>query len=277
MRLVQPPSRPETYAGGVLIDPSTPHPSRSTYAGGVQLGAADTVEITHAATSFASTWKGASGSIFVDWGDGSALEEFVLVYGGVAVNHSYSAGTKTIKVYGALENVIDVNITGMSVSALKHFSLLSALQSLAASGNVLTSVSALSSLPVLSILNVSVNQITDISALSGLSALEYIRVYNNQITDISPLCALSNTVLIYAYNNAITYTTQSWFKATSGTFRFNSTVSTSAEVDQWLIDLNNAEWENCTVYLDGTNPARTSASDVAVAGLVGRGVILHLN
>jgi hypothetical protein len=77
--------------------------------------------------------------------------------------------------------------------------------------------------------------------------------------------------------NPITYTGYTWSGRTSGTYYFDSTVSTSGEVDQWLIDLASANWSNCTIYLDGTNPARTSASDAAVATLLDNGCEIHVN
>ena len=287
--------RPSIYSGGVLID-GRGNPGKRVYSGGVLLeGAArgareydggilkegiPCISVTHSNQNFASIWKGASGSIFVDWGDGSAVEEFVLVSGGVDVDHTYGgAGTYEIKVTGATANVIDLAATSQSISAIAGFDQLPGLLSLAMSGNALTDISTLANCTSLQILNVGSNQIADISVLSGLTDLQSIRVYYNQISDISPLVGLSNATLIYAFNNALTYTTQSWFTATSGNFRFYTTLSTAAEVDQFLIDLNNASWANCTVHLNGTNPAHTGGAPVlaAIAGLVSRSVTLHLN
>ena len=104
-------------------------------------------------------------------------------------------------------------------------------------------------------------------------------LYSNNIIDISPLVGLGNLNYIYINGNPINYplTGLSWFTATAGTFKFDSTVDSSAEVDQWLIDLAAANWSSCTIYLDGTNPARTSASDAAIATLAVNGCTVYVN
>ena len=125
------------------------------------------------------------------------------------------------------------------------------------------------------------NLITDISDIPITSTLQYCTLYNNNITDIAPLANIPATPQwVWVYNNPVTYTTLDWPTYTTSHelgHKFNSTVTTAAEVDQYLIDFASDNWSNCTVYLDGTNPARTSASDAAVTALVLAGVILHLN
>ena len=235
------------------------------------------VQITHADITFNSTWAGASGSIFVDWDDGSALEEFVLAPGGVAVGHTYGgAGTYVMKITDSYGNVTSITANSSSISAAASFNLMPLLNTFLATSNSLTDISFLASNTSLATLFLNANGITDISPLANLTSLSNLRLNINSFSDCSPVAGLSALTSLRLDSNALTYTTTPWFTASSGTFRFASTVSTAGEVDLWLANLNTAVWANCEVYLDGTNPARTAASDADVAALVGRSVTLHL-
>jgi hypothetical protein len=256
-------------------------------------------------TSISATWtatlKGPAGKfVTFDWGDGSAPTTLELSAGGVDFVHDFSGGSGTgvIRIYGDIGDVTYINAHDNDIANIMSLSGLTSLDSLYLYNNDIIDISALSGLTNLKYLYLHGNDIIDISALSGLTSMISLYLYSNDIvdisalsgmseittlhltynsiTDIAPLIGLSKLTLLYIYGNPIDYplTGLNWFTAAAGTFRLDSTVDSSDEVNQWLIDLNDALWANCTVYLDGTNPPPTAAAAAAMAGLAGRGVTL---
>jgi len=224
--------------------------------GGAAAAGVPTSTITHTHSgTFTSTFRGTNGAvIYCDPGDGTGKQEKTLLGPGISVVFSYvNDGTERIvSVTGDIDAVSSVDISGNTISLYKNAFIL------------------------LEILYIYDNNIIEISSLRKSSNLTLISARGNSIIDISPLVLLPLTTCSI-YSNPVTYAGYTWSTANSGTFSFNSTVTTAAEVDRWLIDLNAASWSGCTIRLDGTNPARTTASDAAVAALVLRGCTLHLN
>ena len=278
---------------------------------GIAGGGAVVVYATITHTSTSATWTatlvGLAGKyVTFDWGDGSAPTTLELATGGVDFAHDYSgsSGTKIIRIYGDFDAITRIYTQNNNVNGISNWSGLTNLELLYCYNHEISDISTLAGLTNLTHIRLYNNSpgpvsISDISVLAGLTNLTILYIYGNDISDVSPLAGLTNLTTLDLYNcdisdisdlmgllnltylnlgsNDLEYTGYTWFTATSGTFWFYSTVDSSDEVDQWLIDLNTANWSNCTVYLDGTNPARTSASDAAVAALVLAGVILHLN
>ena len=100
---------------------------------------------------------------------------------------------------------------------------------------------------------------------------------SNNITNLDSIHLIKAFTYLAVNANPLVYTTRPWPAVTTGTFYFHNTVTTSDEVDQWLIDLNTALWSNCTIYIDGTNPAPTAAATAALAGLASRGCTVYTN
>lgn len=250
--------------------------------------------------TFSSTWKG-SGTLYVDWGVDGTFEEFELSAGGVAVNRDYpDSSEKTIRVYGALSGVTSITADSNSISDVGGLSHLTSTTLLTLYFNDLTDLSGFIGMPAIDEIGIAFNSglddisplsglitltrlslhqcnVTNLSPLSSLTNLTYLRLYDNAFSDLSPLVSLAALSTLYVYNNNIDYTTLLWPAYSSGVFRFNSAGLSSGEVDQLLIDAAAAGWGTLTLYLDGSNGARTSASDAAVATLLGNGVTLYVN
>lgn len=122
------------------------------------------------------------------------------------------------------------------------------------------------------------NLTRNLSSVAVLTSLTYLSLFSNNLTgDLSPVAALTNLVNLYLYTNQLTFT-YTIFPAWSGTnYYFDSTVSTSTEVDNLLIAAANGGVNNCIFKVGGTNPARTSASDAAIATLLAAGVTVYVN
>ena len=194
-------------------------------------------------TSTSATWtarlKGPAGSfVTFDWGDGSTPTTLELATGGTDFIHDYSGAGAGTKVIRLYGALINI-----------------------------------------SFLSVDHRNINTIFSLNILANLTTLRLNSNNISDISSLSGLTSLIYLYLHENPINYplTGISWFTATSGIFRFDSTVDSSAKVDRWLIDLAAANWSNCVIYLNETNPDRTSASDAAIATLLVNGCTVYVN
>ena len=101
--------------------------------------------------------------------------------------------------------------------------------------------------------------------------------YNTITGNLSSLPAVMSSFNCTGYNTVADYSGKTW--ANNQRRVYHVPISggglSSAEVDQLLIDLASAGGTWSTekqVYLKGTNAARTSASDAAVATLVSKGV-----
>jgi hypothetical protein len=214
--------------------------------------------VTTKVGTFSSTWKG-SGTLYFDPGDGGSIEPLVLTAGGVAWTHGYLlVGSKTIKITGDLSGVTTMSAPIQNVLSLSGVVSLTSLEQFSFYGN----------------------QISNFPSFGSIE-LSYINISNCNISSVENISNLYGMGLFYINDNTITYplTGIDWFVATFGNYRFYSTVSTSEEVGQWLIDLSRANWSNCTVRLDGTNPAPPSTQEVtdAIAMLAGNGVTLYVS
>lgn len=216
--------------------------------------------ITHSHSGlFNAPADGLSGAgIHVEWGDG-ASDDYTLMGIGVDVplQHTYAdSSTKTIGITGDVDAINKLWTESMDVLSVQY--------------------APLSGLYDVSFYN---NPDLEVSGLAGTSIGILYLGYCTNLSDISPLVGISTLTSLFLINTSVSYPLGglSWFTAASGTFRFDSCVSTSAEVDQWLIDLNNASWANCTIRIDGTNPAPTAASAAAIAALTARGCVVYTN
>lgn len=252
-----------------------------------------TLELSPTGVDFIHDYSGAGAGI-----------KIINIYGDldiIAYLNSYTSNITKIKNFSPFVDMDELILTDNNISNISDLATLISLSDLNLGYNNITDISPLSNLTNMLVLHLRNNSISDVSSLinlanltnlylhnniindvsplSSMTNLVSLRLRNNSFSDISPLVALVNLTDLWLDNNNINYplTGLSWFTATSGLFYFNSTVDSSAEVDRWLIDLATADWSNCTIYLDGTNPARTSASDAAVAILIANGCILHLS
>jgi hypothetical protein len=220
-------------------------------AGGAQF---PTITTTKNGT-FKISIRGTNGvDVHLDMGDGTIETMSLLGLGSwVNLDHAYTGGVHRIKILDSWSDIsrLSCEITPEVISF--NLSLLPALTQLYIANNP---------------------GLVDISSISETSVGDLAYLINNAITDISPITQSAATS-IYLTSNPVVYTGYTWATKTSGVYRFASTVTTAAEVDLWLSDLNTALWSNCTIYLDGTNPAPTAGAADDIAALVVRGCTVY--
>ena len=233
--------------------------------------------------------KGISGrKLVIEPGDGSSLERITYLGTGTNVpwTHDYSgtAGSKTVTFRG-VENITSIDTKNNNTLAIDIDQFLgfrncdvintgyATLTGNAANFNI-------ANFPALTVLICRYCSMSFIPAdLQTLVNLTVLYVYNNNGTgDLGGFATLSNLDYFRVNDNAFTYLqTTSWPAYNGVSIQLQSTLSTAAEVDRLLIDFNDSGLVNNTINLAGTNPARTSASDAAVAALVLAGNVLTLN
>lgn len=209
--------------------------------------------------TFSMTLKGALGNIFVNWGDGSAVEMFTLTAGGVDCEHEYgSAAEKTIKISGALGSVTYLEANSMDVTSIANLALLTNLETVYFYVNNIISIPPLAGLTSLTRVNFAKNDITDITILAGLTSLEVLSIYDNPIT--YPAGGIA------------------WPEWSGDSYDFRSIVTTAAEVGYILRDFAVSGMNNCSLNISGTNPNRIEPdSDADLATLEGNTVVVTVN
>jgi hypothetical protein len=263
------------YADGILIS-GTGSPGNRVYADGILIGGVTVPTATITTTkdgTFTSNWRGTDqAKLTFDWGDGGAPSEITLLGSStnVPANHTYSSGVeKTITITGDLldiewalayygNNITSFDLSKTSVSILEF------------SNNDIVNIQSLASTLTITECYLYNNNIVDLTPVSG-HPMPYLYISGNNISDISPIVGnTSLNRLLILTSNPISYSGYTWATKTTGRYKLDSALTTSGEVDQVMIDLSvgYAEWRNTTTYLDGTNPARSSASDAAVAWFV---------
>jgi hypothetical protein len=225
-------------------------------------------------------------NLTVDPGDGTGNEMVALNGGSTPWVHDYAGapGTKTVVFYG-VENIsiVDTNNNNTLTFDVGKFNKFSKLNTLNLGYSVITGdASRLNStvFPVLTSLIVRYCSMSfepaDFGTLAGLINLY---CYNNNGSgDLGGFSTLPNLVNFRPYNNAFTYLQTTTWPAYNGvSILLQSTLSTAAEVDRFIIDSVASNWTNNTINFAGTNPARTSASDVALVASILAGNIWTLN
>jgi len=270
---------------------------------------ADIASLTTTATgSISYTFRGANGSTFVlDWGHGSP--EIVTLLGTgtyVTKSHDYlgTTGTKQITFRQGVLNItyLDVPHTTATGGDLSNLSGMAGLKNLylhstAVTGNLLSlsgmtgliylylystavtgNLSSLSAMTLLAQLYLSSTAVTgNLSSLSAMASLTQLFVNLTTVTGNLESLASNNLDYIYTYFSGVTYADgglRAWGNIDA---RHYSSGWTSAMVDNYLIDANDAGWASCIISIAGTNAARTSASAAALAALVSRGCTVTVN
>ena len=107
----------------------------------------------------------AGGEITIDWGDGSAPEDFTLTGGADIINHDYtgSGGVETtIEITGDLDVITDLDLSGNDIIDIILAETLTELESLDLSDNELDHLDIPPTLTELDILDISDNNFTDL-------------------------------------------------------------------------------------------------------------------
>jgi hypothetical protein len=225
-------------------------------------------------------------NLTVDPGDGTGNETVALNGGSTPWVHDYAGapGTKTVVFYG-VENIssVDTNNNNTLAFDVGKFNKFSKLNTLNLEYSVVTGdASRLNStvFPVLTALIVRYCSMSfepaDFGTLHGLITLYCHN--NNGSGDLSGFSTLPNLLYFRAFSNAFTYlNTTAWPAYNGVNIQLQSTLSTAAEVDRFIIDSVASTWTNNTINFAGTNPARTSESDVALVASILAGNIWTLN
>lgn len=104
-------------------------------------------------------------------------------------------------------NLRDLQLTDEDIKVLVYFENLIQLD---LSGNSITDISPLSELKGLMYLSLDDNQITDITPLSEMAGLRQLTMKNNEVISISPLSGLTELDVLYLRNNQIGDITDLW-------------------------------------------------------------------
>ena len=171
--------------------------------------------------------------------------------------------------FSALSNITFINIMGSyNISSISSISGLSNLTDFRIAGNSLYDISPLSGLTNLTDLTINNGHIPDLSDLAGLTNLTHANLYDCETTDISDLTTLTSLMNLDIRNSNISVLPVSlptWGGAPGWQpFYLSNSGLDSTEVDSLLNMFYNAGSSYLTIYLDGTNGSRTSASDTAV-------------
>ena len=102
---------------------------------------------------------------------------------------------------------------------------------------------------------------------------------DNLYGDISGLSYFININYINVRNNSCTFLGATFTSLTIGPFWFRSAFYLAESVGKILIAFAAGGMHDCTLYLDGTNPAPPSDQDVldAITTLIGNNVVLYVN
>lgn len=293
--------RPEIHLGGRRVSPYKENPAHDVYLGGRQDIPAS-ITLSGGATR-TITLQGTNGAVvYAHFGDGSSIANYTLLGTGVnvPVSHAYAAGTYTMRIYGALEDVtyFDGNsITCSKVSGFDHFinnTLVylyvnnlttipvlgnsDALQTINISSNSIVDISSVANLTSLVTLNAHINSISDISAVANLTSLQVLQFHtNSNIDDISAIENLNNLTLLYCFVCNI-QTLPATFPAWDS-IDFRAYNNSNFPTSEWLLKLDTAGVSNSTLRADGTCPAHDGSAEVlaAIASLITNGCTVTVN
>ena len=149
-------------------------------------------------------------------------------------------------------------------------------------GSVYGDIASLAGMSVLNQLYLQYTDVSgDIASLSGLTNMAYLYLFETQVTgDIGALKTMTNLLRYYMFDNVgqnLVYNATT-LPAWSLNFIYLQNLGlSSAEVNNFLIDLAAAGGTNGELRLDGANAYRTSASDAAIVTLLANDWTLYVN
>lgn len=241
--------------------------------------------IAYTVTQFVFKFKlPSTQSIIIHWGDGNSEEVTGQDSTIVTKTSAYaSPGTYQFYVTGdylGLTHIDIQNHTFVSGDVAK-FSQLTALTYLRIyNTGVSGDVSGWGALTSLTYLHAGSSSISgDISGWTTLTSLTYIRMEGTGVSgDIGPIGAALSSCTVFFFNlTSVSFTTTPAWSQNAATVYLQDNAFTSTEVDDALAALAGGPITNSTIYLNGTNAARTSASDADAATINGNGNTLYVN
>lgn len=227
----------------------------------------------------------AATGMWIDWGDGSAVEwiQHTGVGNEIVTNHDYSGlpGTKTIVFMGALSDVTSFDCQdttfGGSMSSLGVFTGLTFYQIF---GTLVDGDIAISTLMSgLLYLQASSSDVSgDVAGINSITGLLIISLATTNVTgDFGDFSTLVNLTYVNLSGNSLSYETTTLPAWSNTTIYLQNNAMTQTEVDNFLIDLAAAGGTNGTLNIAGTNAARSAASDAAKATLLTNGWAVTVN
>lgn len=287
--------RSEVLLGGRRVHPFEDNPAQSVFLGGQQQIPA-TVTLTGGATRTFQVRGTNTKTLYVDYGDGSALDTITLLGTStdVQISHAYSAGTYRMRIYGDLDEVFRFRNGGVSqgVQAINFSAFKSDvfIQVDMTAESDLSDISSLHGLPILDlrisgsgVSNIGVigsfpdnfsnlfaegNGIPDISALANKTGIDNLWLADNNISDCSPIENLADPVYVRLQSNIIDTLPDS-FQAWDSIPVYFQNNGAGFPTDECLQKMAASGMTNNTINIAGTNPARTQPdTDAYVATIV---------
>lgn len=228
--------------------------------------------------------RGPSGHQFtLDWGDSnSETVTHTGVGNDVTTPHTYSdASEKNISLIGDLAQITKLQLYNWGVGLYGDIVNLAELTGLVTCNLYGSRVSG------------------NLSVFEGMLSLEYLRLAGALITgelsslpasltflDLSYIAGMSKPIndlkataltTLYFNNSYPSVTSGALSGPWAGTHQLNNCGLTPTEIDNALIIYDSAGGTGGTLKLDGGNGARTSASDAALVGLLGKGWTVTVN
>jgi hypothetical protein len=241
---------------------------------------------SNSATTVSLTIRGPSTSgMWVDWGDGTDSEWIQYAGTGTNVNFNHTFSTsdeKKIKFSGLLSDatLLYARVNGTFYGDVGNLSSMTGLNTLHVYntniGGDLSGLSFMTNADVISLSNSSISG--DLSGISALTSLTEFYGRNLSLTGpLSDLSSLPDLEQLLLDGTDVGVTTDS-LPAWSGiNMRLDSCGLTSTEVDNCLIQLDNAGGTSGTINIAGSNAVRTSSSDAAKTSLLGKSWTITVN
>lgn len=270
-----------TYADGSPVDSVSIGRKLRWFANGVEQLYASIIWSTSAPGQTRTiTLVGTSGTIIcIDFGDGSAVQNFNMTGGSVLCSNIYtSSGTYLVRIYGALGGVSGFFADSQSVSQLGNFEVFTAPISVSFVGCPLTSFLEFSKLSAVESIDISSTNIVDITLINSLESLEQLRLKNgSSFTTLPSMSNLLSLFILYLFNSDI-QTLPADFPAWDG-INFRCENNPNFPTTEWLLKLDAAAVANSTLRADGTCPPHDGSAEVlsAIANLVTRGCTVTVN
>lgn len=193
-------------------------------------------------------------TIRIWWGDGNYDDYNGNGATSIAVTHTYAgSGTYAIQFSGDYLDLTYFQCNGNSLTA---------------NINIFTGFTGLKEIYIHE--NIFTGDVSVLASNTGLTQV-YIKQNTSLSGDVSSFRVLTSMATLSAHSAAFDFDTTTSWTGVNSTIYLHDNGLTATQVDNSLIAFSGGSFSNKTITLNGTNAARTSASDAAVTTLEAAG------